>query len=50
VLALIIGDDELARGVVALKPLRQEAGQSESPIAELASGVTTALAQARRGA
>jgi len=49
VLALIIGDDELARGVVALKPLRQEAGQSESPIAELASGVTTALAQARAG-
>jgi histidyl-tRNA synthetase len=47
VLAVIIGDDELARGVVGLKPLRQEAGQSESPIAELASGVTAALAQAR---
>jgi histidyl-tRNA synthetase len=47
VLAVIIGDDELARGVVGLKPLRQEAGQTESPIAELASGVTAALVQAR---
>src|SRR4029077_16146551 len=28
-LALIIGDDELARGVVAIKPLRAESGQSE---------------------
>ena len=43
VLALIIGDDELARDAVALKPLRQEAGQTECPIAELATGVTTAL-------
>ena len=34
-LALIIGADELARGVVGLKPLRLEAGQSECPIAEL---------------
>src|SRR5689334_5852217 len=31
-LALIVGDDELARGVAALKPLRQESGQSECPI------------------
>ncbi len=44
VLALIIGDDELAREVVAVKPLRQEAGQTECPIAELAAGVTSALA------
>jgi histidyl-tRNA synthetase len=42
-LALIIGDDELARGVVGVKPLRQEAGQTECPIAELAAGVTAAL-------
>jgi histidyl-tRNA synthetase len=44
VLALIVGDDELARDVVAVKPLRQEAGQTECPIAELAAGVTAALA------
>ncbi len=45
-LALIVGDDELARGVVGVKPLRQEAGQTECPIAELAAGVTAALAAA----
>src|SRR3984957_2690390 len=44
-LALIIGDDELARGVVGVKPLRQEAGQTECPIAELAAGVSAALAR-----
>ena len=44
-LALIIGDDELARGVVGVKPLRQEAGQTECPIAELAAGITAALAR-----
>ena len=39
-LALIIGDDELARGVVALKPLRgAESTQIEYPIAELAARV-----------
>jgi histidyl-tRNA synthetase len=42
-LALIVGDDELARGVVGVKPLRQEAGQTECPVAELAAGVTAAL-------
>jgi histidyl-tRNA synthetase len=42
-LALIIGDDELARGVVGVKPLRQEAGQTECPIAELAGAVEAAL-------
>ncbi|HEX7417519.1 MAG TPA: histidine--tRNA ligase, partial [Steroidobacteraceae bacterium] len=35
-LAIVLGDDELARGVVALKPLRQESGQSEVPRKELA--------------
>ena len=47
--ALILGDDELARGVVAMKPLRSDAGQSECPIAQLAAGVDAALAAARRG-
>jgi histidyl-tRNA synthetase len=43
-LALIIGDDELARGVVALKPLRSDSGQSECGIAQLAAAVDAALA------
>jgi histidyl-tRNA synthetase len=43
-LALIIGDDELARGVVAMKPLRQDSGQNECPIVQLAPGVDAALA------
>jgi histidyl-tRNA synthetase len=30
--ALVLGDDELARGVVAVKPLRSEAGQEECPL------------------
>ena len=46
-LALILGDDELARGVVGLKPLRQEAGQTECPIAELASGIAAMVSQGR---
>ncbi len=43
-LALILGDDELARGVAALKPLRRDAGQSESPLPDLAAAIETALA------
>jgi histidyl-tRNA synthetase len=43
-LALIIGDDELARGVLGVKPLRMESGQSECPIEALAAGVDAALA------
>jgi histidyl-tRNA synthetase len=43
-LALIVGDDELARGVAGVKPLRQEAGQTECPIAELGASITAALA------
>ena len=43
-LALIIGDDELARGVLGVKPLRVESGQSECPIDALAAGVDAALA------
>jgi histidyl-tRNA synthetase len=43
-LALILGDAELKRGVVALKPLRQESGQSECPLAELPARIEGALA------
>ena len=43
-LALIVGDDELERGVVAMKPLRLESGQTECPMAGVAAGVTAALA------
>jgi histidyl-tRNA synthetase len=42
-LALILGDDELSRGVVAMKPLRQESGQSDCPIDELAARIEAAL-------
>jgi len=35
VLALVLGDDELQRGVAAVKPLRRESGQSDCPLAEL---------------
>jgi histidyl-tRNA synthetase len=42
-LAVILGDDELARGVAGVKPLRQEAGQTECPIAGLAAGIVAAL-------
>ena len=39
-LALIVGDDELARGVIALKPLRgAETTQVEYPVAELSARV-----------
>jgi histidyl-tRNA synthetase len=46
VLAVILGDDELARGVAAVKPLRREAGQSECPLPELAAAIEAALAGA----
>jgi histidyl-tRNA synthetase len=42
-LALILGDDELSRGVVAVKPLRQESGQSDCPIPELAARIEAVL-------
>ncbi len=42
--ALVIGEDELARGVVALKPLRgAETTQSEHPLAEVSARVTEFL-------
>jgi histidyl-tRNA synthetase len=49
-LALIVGEDEIARGVVGLKPLRDTAGQSECPLAELPAGLDAALAAARAAA
>jgi histidyl-tRNA synthetase len=45
-LAVIVGDDELQRGVAALKPLRRESGQSESPLSALAAAIESALAVA----
>jgi histidyl-tRNA synthetase len=45
-LALVVGEDELARGMVGMKPLRANAGQSECPLAELPAGVDAALAAA----
>jgi histidyl-tRNA synthetase len=45
-LALIIGEDELARGMVGMKPLRASSGQSECPTAQLAAGLDAALAAA----
>jgi histidyl-tRNA synthetase len=49
-LALVVGEDELARGVVGVKPLRASSGQSECPIAQLAAEVAAALAAARAAA
>jgi histidyl-tRNA synthetase len=49
-LALIVGEDELARGVVAMKPLREQSGQSEWPIAQLVSALDAALAALGRTA
>jgi len=47
-LAVILGDDELSRGVVALKPLRQESGQSECPITDLPQHIETQLTELSR--
>jgi histidyl-tRNA synthetase len=43
VLALVLGDDEVARGVAGVKPLRQESGQSECPIPDLPKMIEAAL-------
>lgn len=48
-LALVMGEEELGRGAAALKPLRQEAGQSECLLVELPERILAALA-AERGA
>ena len=42
--ALVLGDDELARGVAQVKPLRQEAGQTECPLAELPAVLRRSIA------
>jgi histidyl-tRNA synthetase len=42
-LALICGDEEMGRGVIAMKPLRQDTGQTECPRSELASRVEELL-------
>jgi histidyl-tRNA synthetase len=49
-LALIIGEDEIARGVVGLKPLRDTSGQSECPVTQLPGGLDAALVAARAAA
>lgn len=43
-LALVLGDDELARGVAQVKPLRQQTGQTECPLAELPAVLRRSLA------
>jgi histidyl-tRNA synthetase len=42
-LAVVVGEAELARGVVALKPLRQESGQSECPLNEAVARISGLL-------
>jgi histidyl-tRNA synthetase len=42
-LALICGDEEMARGVIAMKPLRHETGQTECARIELAAKVEELL-------
>jgi histidyl-tRNA synthetase len=44
--AVILGEEEVARGVVALKPLREEAGQGEVPVAGLATELSRLVAGA----
>jgi len=44
-LGLILGDAELERGVAALKPLRQDVGQSECALPELAARIPAMLAE-----
>jgi histidyl-tRNA synthetase len=47
-LALICGDEELARGVVAMKTLREETGQTECPQSELAARLEELLVRLTR--
>jgi histidyl-tRNA synthetase len=42
--AVILGDEEVARGIAALKPLREDAGQVEVPIAGLAQELARLVA------
>jgi histidyl-tRNA synthetase len=45
-LALVVGDDELERGVIALKTLRGESAQTEHPVSELVARVDEFLRRA----
>jgi len=45
--AIVIGEDELARGVAALKPLRGEGGQQECPLGELPARLAQLLGRSR---
>lgn len=45
-LALILGDEELDRGVVAVKPLRREGGQTDCPLAQLPEHIAGLLSSA----
>jgi histidyl-tRNA synthetase len=47
-LALVLGEDELARGVVSLKALRREMAQEECPIDQISERLGTLLGL-RRG-
>jgi histidyl-tRNA synthetase len=47
--AVILGDEEVARGVAALKALREEAGQAEVPLAGLASELSRVVGGRRHG-
>jgi histidyl-tRNA synthetase len=42
-LALILGDEELARGVAAVKPLRREGGQIDCPLEQLPERIASLL-------
>jgi histidyl-tRNA synthetase len=42
-LAVVVGDEELDRGAAALKPLREDAGQSECPLEELPARIVAVL-------
>jgi histidyl-tRNA synthetase len=46
--AVILGDDEIARGVAGLKPLREESAQGQVGLAELADRLGQALGKAVR--
>ncbi len=46
-LALVLGDDELERGVIALKDLRGDRPQTEHPMGELRARISAALDDSR---
>jgi histidyl-tRNA synthetase len=42
--AVILGEDEVARGIAAVKPLREDAGQAEVPLADLGAELARRIA------